>query len=321
MDQEQKPKVLVKVENPEEFPTDESLPEGCIRITGLKDDIGYALRCERVVYARRDSMELHLHIFEPLLSWVDTDADNKDKRWPLIVFVPGSGWYKQDMHGATDILLEMASRGYVVAAVEYRPSDIAAFPAQVEDCKTAIRYMRRHDEEFHANAEEIILWGESSGGHTALMAGFTGDDEPDTDTYRKNISAKVSCIIDWYGPTDLIDIGKYPSAFEHLKADSPEGYVLGRVKPQEHSELVKKASPLTYLVEDRPTPPTLIMHGSRDMVVPFHQSVILYEKMKQLNKDVTFMKVEDGNHGFGGFKSRKILDIVENYIKQKIKTL
>ncbi len=111
--------------------------------------------------------------------------------------------------------------------VEYRPSEIAPFPAQIHDAKAAVRFMRMNVEKYNIDSQRIALWGDSSGGHTVVMAGITADCQLDTELYRE-FSSKVKCIIDWYGPTDISKMNYVPSSQNHTEPDSPEGYLIGR---------------------------------------------------------------------------------------------
>lgn len=170
---------------------------------------------------------------------------------------------------------------------------------------------------YRVDADRTALWGDSSGGHTALMAGFTGDGEPDMDAYREQ-SAAVKCIVDWYGPTDIAKMNYYPSSMDHTQADSPEGFVIGRKNVLENPELADATVPMNYLSREKETPPLLIMHGGSDMLVPFNQSCRLYERMKELGKNVEFIKLAGANHGFMGFNCDEALDAVEGFLRKYI---
>lgn len=307
---------------PAEFPHDETVPEGCRTVDGWQDEYGYFVELHDVVYAVRQhgdqNIELHLHVYQPQLPEFETTPEEQAaKRWPTIVFVQGSAFHKQKLTMHSNMLIRMASRGYVVAAMEYRPSEIAPIPAQMQDCKTAIRFVKKNAAEFHCDPEHIAIWGESSGGHTVLMAGFTGDEGPDTDLYGE-YSASVNCIVDWYGPTDFAKMNCVPSSQNHYDPDSPEGFAIGYRNVLENPELNAAASPMTYLRADKEIPPVLIMHGSRDMLVPFNQSCLLYERLKELDKDVTFVKLNNANHGIYGFMSDNALDMVDEFIRKHI---
>lgn len=156
--------------------------------------------------------------------------------WPVIVFVRGSAFHKQNVTDCSNYFVRIAEQGYVVDALKYRHSDIAPFPAQMQDCKTAVRFMRKNAERFHCNKDRIALWGDSSGGHTVLMAGFTGNRAPDTDAYAEE-SAEVNAIVDWHGPTDFAKMNFYPSSQNHSDPQCPEGVVIGGGDVLEHPDL------------------------------------------------------------------------------------
>lgn len=211
----------------------------------------------------------------------------------------------------------LSEKGYAVVVPEYRPSTVAPFPAQMQDCKTAIRYVRRNAERLGFDPGRIALFGDSAGGHTVLVAGFTGDAAPDTPEYAET-SAEVSCIVDWYGPTDFVKMNYYPSSQDHNPADCPEGMELGGVSVLENPDRSREASPMTYLSEDRPTPPTLIMHGGRDLLVPFNQSCRLYVTMRALGKDVTFYKLDNASHAAYGFRGDQAIGLVITWLKERL---
>ena len=304
----------IQVKNPADFPRSEEAPEGCIVLEDLKDEFGYQVDFHEVVYVKRrmgdgKEKELSLHIYQP------HDPEDEERKWPIVVFIQGSAFHKQNLFGHFGELVRLAEKGYVVAAAEYRPSEEAPFPAQMQDCKTAVRYMKKYAGHYHGDPERVALWGDSSGGHTVLMAGFTGDREPDTDVYRE-YSAEVKCIIDWYGPTEFSKMNCYPSSQDHCSPDSPEGYEIGRKNVLENPDLVKETVPMNYLSKEIASPPLMILHGGRDMLVPFNQSCRLYNRMKELGKKVVFYKLKDANHGILGFRCEKALELVDQFLKE-----
>ena len=293
-----------------EFPKDLRTTEGVKTVT-LKDRLGLRATIHaNVVYDRKDDVDLHLQILVP---W---SMEDYGKTWPLIVFIPGSAWMKQAVYHVLPQMIRMCERGFVVAVVEYRHSGLTGFPAQAEDAKTAIRFMKLHAEEYFVNTEQVIVWGDSSGGHTALMAGFTADSYPDNGTYG-DISCKVNCIVDWYGPTELIEMNSFPSAMDHSAPASPEGRLIGFRNVLDNPEDAAKASPISYINAETDIPPLLIMHGNRDQLVCYDQSLRLYEKMKSLGKDVQMICLNGAYHGSGGFQSDEALDLVEGFIREK----
>jgi acetyl esterase/lipase len=257
-----------------------------------------------VVYQSLSGEDQHLQIFTPMPIFAPPDTPAPAPRYPLVVYIPGSAWHRQNVWMGLDKAQYFAERGFAFVIVEYRPTDIGAvYPAQIEDTKAAIRFLKEHSPEYGLDPDNIAVWGDSSGGHTAAIIGIT---EPDI----------VKCVVDWFGPTDISVVNCYPTAMDHHGADSPEGMLIGGKNVLENPELAQKANPLNYVSSDKPVPPTLIMHGSKDMFVPFNQSVRLYEKLKELGKDVTFYRLESGGHGSGGFLSHEAYGLVLEFIKK-----
>jgi acetyl esterase/lipase len=147
------------------------------------------------------------------------------------------------------------------------------------------------------------------------MAGITEDGELDSDLYGE-FSAKVKCIVDWFGPTDISRMGDYPSMMDHVAPDSPEGMLIGGKNVQENPLLVAPTVPMNYLSAERQIPPILIMHGTKDQLVAFNQSSVLYRKLRELNKDVEMYALKGAYHGSGGFNSNEALEIVLNFVEK-----
>jgi len=296
---------------PEFFPADGELPEGCRELRLIDDPLGVSY-LGNVIYARRDGVDLHLRLFLPVKGLILDET-----RWPLVVFIPGSAFMQQDLDPMVPELCDFARRGWAVAEVEYRHSGIAPFPAQAQDAKTAMRFLRLHAEEYRLDAGKTAYFGTSSGAHTALMAGITGDGEPDTSLYGE-ASGEAGAIVDWFGPTDIQWMSCYPSTMDHVSPESPEGLLIGGVNVWEHPELAGPVDPAGYLRTDKATPPILIMHGDRDILVPFNQSVRLYERLRTLGKTVEFYKLLDASHGFNGFRSRAAWDLADEFLRRKL---
>ena len=291
----------------ESFPENPVLPEGA-REVRWQDSFGFGVAFKPdIVYAERDGERL-------TISYLTPRNDRRDN--PLIVYVQGSAWLRQDIYIHLPEMLRMYQRGYCVALVQYRPSTTAKFPAQTEDVKTAIRFLRANAEKYRFDPEKVAIWGDSSGGHTALMVGFTGNDCLNAEGDEGD--ASVRCIVDWYGPTVVSEMGYEPSCGEHVSADCPEGWLIGHLSVPENPELAAATVPQSYLAADKPTPPTLIMHGSRDRTVNFQQSVHLYEAMRALGKEVEFVKVLGGDHGWRGFCCEAALDEVDAFLRKHL---
>ena len=301
----------------EDFPASSELPDG-VKVVDWEDDPASFLDFRfDVLYDERDDEKLHLQLILPSDGMMMMDMP-PSKKYPLIVCIPGSAWHRQMVYITLPRMVRIAERGWAVAIVQYRPSEVRGFPAQIEDAKSAVRFMRKNAEEYNIDPDRIVLWGDSSGGHTAVMAGITGDGMLDNGLYD-DFSCKVNCIVDWFGPSDVSYMGYYPSTMDHGEADSPEGYLLGQVNVFENLDLAAKASPMYYLSKDVDIPPILILHGAKDQVVPFNQSVRLYDKMIELGKSVEMYKLVNGYHGMGGFNCTAAYDVVLDFASKYVK--
>jgi len=294
----------------ESFPESNEYPAG-VKVIRLQDQFSYQVDLlPNLEYAVRNEEHLFLQLLLP-------KKHNSTDSFPLVVFVQGSAWHRQDIFQHLQHMVRVCEHGYAVAMVQYRPSDIAPFPAQVQDVKTAIRFLRSRASEFSIDASRIGIWGDSSGAHTAVLVGITTDGELDTDLYKEQTAA-VSCIVDWYGPTDISTMNETISIQDHVQPDSPEGFLIGRKHVLEHPELVYPTVPMHYLSRERDIPPILMMHGSKDQLVHFHQSCMLYEALQKLEKDVEFYKLEGAYHAFGGFNSDEALEIVIRFLDSRL---
>jgi acetyl esterase/lipase len=200
-----------------------------------------------------------------------------------------------------------------MVAVDYRLSGRAIFPAQIEDVKTAIRWVRTNASRWRIDASRIGLWGASSGGHLAALAGLTGDERftPPGAPYR-GCSSAVQAVVDGYGPIDFLqlDAHRLPPG---TRSEDPESLLLPRLDMRSEDadsyeslllgapiatcpDRVREANPLTYIHAG--APPFLIVHGRADTTVPAHQSELLFEALARHGNDATLVLVEGLGHGF-----------------------
>ncbi len=294
----------------EEFPEFTEEVEGARTISTTGDEMGVTY-IPNVEYANIDGVKLHLQILLPFT------RNQPEMVCPCVVFVQGSAWMPQDVYAQLPRISKLAELGYVVAVVEYRHSGIAPFPAQIADAKNAIRFLRSNAETYHINPENIIVSGDSSGGHTAMFAGFSGSEE--TDNLFPGISASVKGIVNFYGSTSVMAEDSNPIQILHCQPDSPEGMVMGHVDLRKHPELKRKLSVECNITEDTEIPPTLIFHGTKDRVVNCQGSVILYRQMKKCGKDVTLYFIKGADHGGPEFWTPEVLAVMDSFIQNCIR--
>jgi len=217
--------------------------------------------------------------------------------WPLIVWIHGGGWMggsKEKPPG-----LRFLRHGFALASINYRLSQDAVFPAQLIDCKAAIRWLRAHAPENGINPGRIGVWGASAGGHLVALLGTTGDVKEYDQGENVGVSSRVQAVCDWFGPTD------FTSGLKQDTPDSPEARLIGGPISQ-NTEKAQRANPIRYITKD--DPPFLIMHGDKDPVVPLAQSQLLADALQKAGVRVTFRVVPGAGHGGPEFREPEELD-------------
>lgn len=281
--------------------------------TGLKDaailqtsgDEIFVTYHPDVTYAVMGGHVLKLQIMVP------ETRNEPEKLYPIVLYVQGSHWDKQDVYKSVPELSRLSYRGYVTAIVEYRGYDIAPFPAPLIDARNAVRFMKAHGQEYHGDPKKIILAGNSSGGHTAVYAPiYQGED----DSRYPGISPEVSGIIDFYGSVSVMKDDSNPTTLNHCLPDSPEGMEMGGINLNEHPELKRKLSVECHISADTDIPPVLILHGTKDRTVNPEGSEILYRQLRKCGKDAEIVFLRGADHGGGEFFSDQVLDLVERFI-------
>ena len=234
-------------------------------------------------YARVGDSALLLDIYRP---------ETSGGPLPLIVWVHGGGWSGGSKQYTQAVLF--ADKGYVVASIDYRLTGVATFPAQIEDCRAAIRWLRANAAKYDIDPKRIGVWGGSAGGHLVAMLG-TSAEMTHWDTVGGNTdqSTRVQAVCDFFGPSSFL-VDEMPGRAR--TAESPVGRLLGG-PVDERKEEARQASPLTYVSAD--DAPFLIVHGDQDKTVSLKQSELLADALKKAGVEVTFVTVKNGGHGFG----------------------
>ncbi|MBN2022603.1 MAG: alpha/beta hydrolase [Pirellulales bacterium] len=214
-----------------------------------------------------------------------------DKPRPVIVFIHGGGWQAGDKsHGVALVARFAASGDYVGASVGYRLSGEAIWPAQIHDCKAAIRWLAANSERLGIDPKRIGVWGISAGGHLVNMLGTTGDEPSlEGDCGSPDAPSRVACVVAFCGPSDLRHLGG--------AAGNPVEQLLGG-PAREKREAAKSASPVVWASQG--DPPFLLVHGTEDPLVPIAQAEKLHAALKAAGVDATLFEVEGAGHGLGG---------------------
>ena len=205
------------------------------------------------------------------------------------------------------------AQGYAVASINYRLSQHAIFPAQIEDCKAAHPLAAGQRRQVRLRSEPHRVWGASAGGHLVALLGTTGDVKEFDVGPNAGVSSRVQAVCDFFGPTDFTKMSSFPSTMQHDAADSPESKLIGG-PIQENKDKVQRANPITYVTKD--DPPFLIVHGDKDPLVPHNQSEILCDALKKAGVETTLYTVPGGGHG--GFKDPQVDILVAEFFDKHL---
>lgn len=266
----------------------------------LEELEGAAYMEEGIVYGRPGGRELKLNLYHP---------SRGEGPFPAVVFVHGGGWRAGHRGHFSRQAMYLSSRGYVCACIEYRLSGEAKFPAQIEDVKCAIRWMRAEgSKHFGADPERIAVSGGSAGGHLSLLAGTSGGvKELEGDGGWPEYSSRVACVVAFNPAVEFTEgISEPVSAFlGGTREQVPDNYRL--------------ATPATWLDEN--DPPMLLLHGNDDKTVPYTTSAEFVAKLKALGIESELYTANGKGHSWFSFPpdfvptTRALEAFLEKYLK------
>ncbi len=221
-----------------------------------------------IVYGNGGGTPLKLDIYRPEVSTMQPR--------PAVIYIHGGGWRGGDKRKGA-MAVELVRRGMILVSINYRLSGKAKYPAAIEDCRTALKWVRENGLKNQIDVKRIGVLGPSAGGHLALLLCLSLEAEE-----------RVQAVCSWFGPTD------FTNGYEK-KSNSAAWVFLGGA-PSELPEVYKEASPATYVSKD--DPPVLLIHGDNDTTVDVEQSEILHGKLKEAGVKVEFIRVKNAGHGF-----------------------
>jgi acetyl esterase/lipase len=258
-----------------------ALQQGKIRVIELPGEDGI-LEERGVEYGRVGNRPLLLDLYSPA---------QRQGAVPGIVLIHGGAWKGGRKEDYTIYGRKLAQLGYVVASIGYRLSGEAKFPAALEDCKCAVRWMRANSAKLGVNPDALGVAGGSAGGHLALMVGYTANrPEFEGTGGHAGVSSAVQAVVDIYGPADLTTDFVRNNPFANQVVREFLGKTMDADLP-----LYQQASPVTYISPQ--TPPTLILHGTIDDVVPIGQSDLLAEKLTAAKVPFVYDRLPGWPHG------------------------
>lgn len=219
---------------------------------------------------------------------------------PLLVWIHGGGWRMGDKE-QTGPLRPLVDEGYALASLNYRLSQHAIYPAQIVDCRAAVRWLRANAATYGLDPARVGVGGDSAGGHLAALLGTAAAHEP----------VKVQAVLDFYGPTNFATMGGH-----HDDPDSAEAQLVGG-PVQANLDRVAAASPVTTVSAD--SAPFLIFHGDRDETVDISQSRALVDALQQAGVEVTFRPIAGAGHGGPEFASDEVMGIIRGFFGRYLK--
>ncbi|MGF7229800.1 prolyl oligopeptidase family serine peptidase [Arachidicoccus sp.] len=246
--------------------------------------------------------------------------------YPVVIVIYGSAWFGNSFKGMAMQTLgrPLVDAGFAVVAPNHRSSKDSVFPAQINDIKSAIRFVRANAAKYHFDTSFIGITGFSSGGHLAALAGTSGGvTEYTVGKVTENIEGNVGlnmkfrsgvdAVVDWFGPTDIRVIDSCRSGAGVITPNSPEAYLIGG-PIKDNPEKCALANPITYV--DAGDPPFLIFHGDKDPLVPICQSEMMNTALKKAKVPSQFIVVPGGRHGPGVMEEKYYKVMVDFFNNQ-----
>ncbi|MCI0703347.1 MAG: alpha/beta hydrolase [Planctomycetia bacterium] len=247
-----------------------------------------------IVYDTIDGQKLYLDLAMP----------KAKGKYPCVVMFHGGAWRTgtrkdlsignkgKDGKLLPSLIEEVASRGYIVVAVSYRLAPKYKFPAQMQDARASVRFLRANAKQYGIDPDKFAAAGFSAGAHLALLLGMANKVDGWDAGNNTDHSSKVQCVVDFFGPTDLSLYTTSPALEDAYLVP-----VFGKdVKTD--PKIYQKASPITYASKN--APPTLILHGTFDLIVPIIHSENLLKKLREEKATVEMISVRGEGHGWSG---------------------
>ncbi len=252
-----------------------------------------------------DGIDSHLNVeYAPgLLLDVFVPKSMAVKPPPLVVWIHGGAWENGSKENAPS--MQLVPKGFAAASIRYRLSQVAPMPAQIDDCRAAIRFLRKNANKYGYDGTRIGVWGSSAGGHLVALLGTIGEGED-----------KVQAVVDWFGPTALRRMSMYPSRMDHDSPEAPEARLLGG-PVQQNAELAEKANPIFYVTKD--DPPFLIQHGDADPLVTIEQSELLRDALKKAGVAVEMTTFHGAGHGGPAFQTAENLAKIAAFFERVLR--
>jgi acetyl esterase/lipase len=265
-----------------------------------------------IQFGMGDDKPLYLNITEPR---VRTTA-----LIPALIWIHGGGWHAGNRYSGEFECATMAAKGYFCVSIDYRLSQDYVWPAQIEDCKCAVRYLRANAHKYGIDPNAIGAWGDSSGGHLAAMLGTSvGAADLEGDGGYAETSSAVQAVCDFYGPTDISQMQAEGSDLEPSDPLSAPALLFGTGGLAAHADAVRQANPCAYVGKSSAS--FLIIHGAEDTTVPLAQSVLLADSLQAAHIPVTLDVIAGGGHGGAAYRSAAVVAAYVGFFDRALKSV
>jgi acetyl esterase/lipase len=262
------------------------------------------------LYSNVDGLQRKLQIFLPYRREWEADI-----RYPVVLYIPGAAWHRQEMYNDIPKVSKLAECGMVVAMVQHRESDIAVFPAPIEDLHRAANYLIENADRFHIDPLQLFVAGHSAGAHIALMTAFSKASGLWAPEMVGMKDYEIRGVIAQAAPSDLLLCQN--EALPPWMKKRPTAELLGVECIDENSEIAKQASCAAYVKDEIALPRVLLLHGEKDGVVSVEHSRNLYKLLKNKKKNVVYYELEDVDHSGNAFWSKEVLKIMRDFCCDK----
>ena len=258
---------------------------------------------KNIVYGKGDDVDLQLDLAMP--------AEGKGP-FPAIICIHGGAWKEGNRQQLGPMTTLFAKRGFVAVTVSYRLAPEYRFPAQIEDCKAAARFLRANAEKFKLDPDHIGAVGFSAGGHLSCLMG-AADEKAGLEGAGGNPkqSSRVQAVVSFFGPTDFTT----KTWNKVVESAILVPFLGGTI--EEKMELYRKCSPILYCTKD--DPPFLFFHGTKDPLVGIDQSQKMVAKLKEVGVSARLVTMEGEGHGWGGEKLTKTMDETVRFFEEKLR--